>query len=66
MVKPDLEIFAISIDTAMVYMGSISRRKVLQLIERGSIKSKKLGARRIILKRSVDEYLAGLPEELAA
>ncbi len=64
--KHNIEVAALSIDDTMAYLGNVSRRKIEQLIEHGSLKSRKLGRRRIVMKRSVDQYLESLIDDIAA
>ena len=60
--KSDLEVAAMSINDARSYLGGISRNTLDQFADRGLIVSKKLGRRRIVLRASMDKYLASLPD----
>ena len=62
MQKPDFECAAMSIDAARAYIGGVSRKKIDELVARGLISSKKLDRRRIVMKASLDQFLATLPE----
>lgn len=47
----------VSIKKARELLGDITYRQVLKMIKAGTLRSMKLGRRRMILKKSIDEYI---------